>query len=166
MIRRVPSKHRNAPATREKDTEAFLRLGLLLVVGLGLACGFVYAGRQHFSALRYGYETQSLRRERDQLAEQQRRLILQREEAASPVKLEQAAKRLGMQPLQAAQIDPLRQEANESKSEVVRSKDPKAPKATKDMKDAGPKRDAKPATKIITTVPSKAPLKPLRKKPI
>jgi hypothetical protein len=30
--------------TREKDIEAFLRLALLLVVGLGLACGFVYAG--------------------------------------------------------------------------------------------------------------------------
>jgi hypothetical protein len=57
---------------------------------------FCLRGRQHFAALRYGYETQNLRRERDQLAEQQRRLILQREEAASPVKLEQAAKRLGI----------------------------------------------------------------------
>ena len=96
MIRRLPAKHRNARVPREKDNEAFLRLGLLLAIGLGLACGFVYAGRQHFVALRYGYETENLRRERDQLAEQQRRLILQREEAASPVKLEQAAKRLGI----------------------------------------------------------------------
>jgi cell division protein FtsL len=152
MIRRVPSKHRNARATREKDTEAFVRLGLLLVVGLGLACGFVYAGRQHFAALRYGYETQNLRREREQLAEQQRRLILQREEAASPVRLEQAAKRLGMQPLQAAQIDPLRQEANASKIEPLKSK------------DASPKRDVKPAAK--STVPAKTPVKPSSKKPI
>ena len=67
-----------------------MRLGLLFVVGLALACGFVYAGRQHFTALNYGYETENLRRERDQLAEQQRRLTLQREEAASPVRLEQA----------------------------------------------------------------------------
>jgi hypothetical protein len=48
--------------------DAFLRFGLLLVCGLGLAGGFVYAGRQHFAALSYGYETESLRRERDQLA--------------------------------------------------------------------------------------------------
>ena len=117
MVRRLPSKHRNAPIARERDKDAFLRLGLLLVVGLGLACGFVYAGRQHFSALKYGYETENLRRERDQLAEAQRRLILQREEAASPVRLEQAAKRIGMQPLQPAQIDPLRQAANNSQTD-------------------------------------------------
>jgi len=112
MVRRLPSKHRNALVGREKDKDAFFRLGLLLVVGLVLACGFVYAGRQHFAALKYGYETENLRRERDQLAEAQRRLTLQREEAASPVRLEQAAKQLGMQPLQAAQIDPLRQGVN------------------------------------------------------
>lgn len=109
MIRRVPSRQRNARITRENDRDAFLRLGLLLFCGLGLAGGFVYAGRQHFAALKHGYETESLRRERDQLADQRRRFLLQREEAASPVRLERAAKQLGMQPLQPGQIDPLRQ---------------------------------------------------------
>jgi cell division protein FtsL len=155
MIRRVPSKHRNAPVTREKDMEAFLRLALLLVVGLGLTCGFVYAGRQHFAALRYGYDTENLRREREQLAEQQRRLILQREEAASPVKLEQAAKRLGMQPLQAAQIDPLRQVANNAKENV-----------TIKSKESVAKPSAKPSTKTIGKVPGQTPAKPSRNKPI
>ena len=155
MIRRVPSKHRNAPVTREKDMEAFVRLALLLVVGLGLTCGFVYAGRQHFAALRYGYDTENLRREREQLAEQQRRLILQREEAASPVKLEQAAKRLGMQPLQAAQIDPLRQVANNAKENV-----------TIKSKESVAKPSAKPSTKTIRKVPGQTPAKPSRNKPI
>ena len=155
MIRRVPSKHRNAPVTREKDMEAFLRLALLLVVGLGLTCGFVYAGRQHFAALRYGYDTENLRREREQLAEQQRRLILQREEAASPVKLEQAAKRLGMQPLQAAQIDPLRQVASNAKENI-----------TIKSKESVPKPSAKPSTKTIRKVPGQTPAKPSRNKPI
>ena len=155
MIRRVPAKHRNARIAREKDTEAFLRLGLLLVVGLGLASGFLYAGRQHFAALRYGYETESLRRERDQLTEQQRRLILQREEAASPVKLEQAAKRLGMQPLQAAQVDPLRQEANKPKDNVAIQ-----------PKENVAKSNAKPNVKTITKVPGQTPAKTSGKKPI
>ena len=115
MVRRLPSKHRNAPVGREKEKDAFFRLGLLLVVGLVLACGFVYAGRQHFAALKFGYETEKLRSERDQLAETQRRLTLQREEAASPVRLEQAAKQLGMQALQPAQIDPLRQGVNNAR---------------------------------------------------
>lgn len=154
MIRRVPAKHRNAPVTREKDTEAFLRLGLLLVIGLGLACGFVYAGRQHFVALKYGYETENLRRERDQLAEQQRRLILQREEAASPVKLDQAAKRLGMQPLQAAQIDPLQQAANNARNKV-----------TIQAKENATKPNAKSGTKTITKVPGQTAAKPSRHKP-
>lgn len=116
MVRRLPSKHRNAPVGREKDTDAFLRLGLLLGVGLALACGFVYAGRQHFAALKYGYETEKLRSERDQLAEAQRRLTLQRDQAANPVRLEQLAKQLGMQTLQPAQIDPLRQGTNNSRT--------------------------------------------------
>jgi len=155
MIRRVPAKHRNARIARERDTEAFLRLALLLVVGLGLTSGFVYAGRQHFAALRYGYETENLRRERAQLTEQQRRLILQREEASSPVKLEQAAKRLGMQPLQAAQIDPLRQLANNPKDNV-----------TVKSKVSVAKPAAKPGTKTITKVPGQTPAKPSRNKPI
>jgi cell division protein FtsL len=155
MIRRIPAKHRNARIARERDTEAFLRLGLLLVVGLGLTSGFVYAGRQHFAALRYGYETENLRRERAQLTEQQRRLILQREEASSPVKLEQAAKRLGMQPLQAAQIDPLRQLANKPKDNV-----------TVKSKVSVAKPGTKPGTKTITKVPGQTPAKPSRNKPI
>ena len=72
MVRRVPSKHRNAPIARQKDKDAFLRLGMLLIIGLGLTSGFVYAGRQHFTALKFGYETENLRRERDQLAAENR----------------------------------------------------------------------------------------------
>ena len=155
MIRRVPSKHRNARVTSETDSEAFLRLGLLLIVGLGLASGFVYAGRQHFNALKYGYQTENLRRERDQLSEQQRRLILQREEAANPLKLEQAAKRIGMQPLQAAQIDPLRQAASETRNETL----------TLRPKEATTKQTAKPNTKTITKVDTRTPAKPSRNKP-
>jgi len=117
MVRRVPAKHRNAPITRERDKDAFLRLALLLMVGVVLTGGFVYAGRQHFAALKFGYETENLKHQREQLIEEQRRLILQREEAANPVKLEQAAKRLGMQPLQPAQVDPLRQVTNKSATE-------------------------------------------------
>lgn len=152
MVRRLPSKHRNAPAGREKDKDAFFRLGLLLVVGLVLACGFVYAGRQHFAALKYGYETEKLRRERDQLAEAQRRLTLQREEAASPVRLEQAAKQLGMQPLQAAQIDPLRQGVNNTqKAETLTVRT--------DAKPA--KREAEKKPNAVAKPPAKSQRKPI-----
>lgn len=114
MIRRIPLRQRNAPVAREHDQEALARLGLLLVCGLFLAGGFVYAGVQHFAALKLGYETENLRRVRDQLAEDNRRFLLAREAAASPARLERAARQLGMQPLQSAQIDPLRRAIKES----------------------------------------------------
>lgn len=123
MIRRVPSRQRNAPVARERDHNALLRLGLLLLCGLTLAGGFVYAGVQHFAALRIGYQTENLRRVRDQLAEDQRRYLLEREAAASPARLERAARQLGLQALQPAQIDPLRQKRKEAtdKSAVSQS---------------------------------------------
>lgn len=152
MVRRLPSKHRNAPVGREKDKDAFFRFGLLLVIGLVLACGFVYAGRQHFAALKYGYETENLRRERDQLAEARRRLTLQREEAASPVRLEQAAKQLGMQPLQAAQIDPLRQGVNNSRTAQTLTVRPNEKPA---------KREAEKKTKVVAKPAAKSQRKPI-----
>lgn len=125
MARRVPQRQRvrqlSRTNERSKSNDVFVRLGLLLFCGLGLASGFVYAGRQHFTALGYGYKTQELRRERDRLAEEQRRYLLEREAAASPIHLEQAAKRLGMQPLQAAQIDPLRQAKTNDMRDETRS---------------------------------------------
>ncbi len=108
MVRRIPSKQRNARLAREVDRGALVRLALLLLCGLTLAGGFVYAGGQHFAALRFGYQTENLRKVRSELAEDQHRLILEREAAASPARLERAARQLGMQPMQAAQIDPLK----------------------------------------------------------
>ena len=152
MVRRLPSKHRNAPLGREKDKDVFFRLGLLLVVGLVLACGFVYAGRQHFTALKYGYETEKLRAQRDQLAEAQRRLTLQREEAASPARLEQLAKQLGMQTLQPAQIDPLRQGANNSRTVQT---------LTVSANGKPAKREAEKNSKAVAKPAAKSPRKPI-----
>lgn len=106
MIRRVPSRHQNYPIAREFDRAALARLGLLLVCALVIAGGFLYAGREHFLALHYGYETENLRKVHDQLAEEQRRFLLEREAALSPARLERAARELGMQPVQPGQLDP------------------------------------------------------------
>ena len=143
MIRRIPSKQRNTLVTRERERDAMLRLGLLLLCGLMLAGGFVYAGVQHFAALRVGYQTENLRRVRDQLAEDQRRYLFEREAAASPGRLERAARQLGLQALQAAQIDPLRQKKRETIDKAV-------PAANQ------------PARPIRT--PTEAQVKPLRQK--
>ena len=77
----------------------------LLVGCLVLAGGFIFAVRQQILAVEYGYKTESLRREREQLLDEQRRLLLALEEGASPAQLEQAARELGMQPAHAAQME-------------------------------------------------------------
>ena len=117
MIRRLPSKQRNKIIAPDRDNSAITRLALLLLCGLVLAGGFVYAGGKHFAALRLGYQTEKLRVALDNAREEQRRLLLEREAVSSPARLELAARRLGMQPLQPAQIDPLRQiEMKEAKA--------------------------------------------------
>jgi cell division protein FtsL len=103
-MRRLPLNQPNSTITRERDGRALGRLAMLLFCGLVLASGFVFAAGQHFAAVRYGYQSEELRRERARLLEEQRRLLLAREEASSPVHLESAARELGMQPVQPAQI--------------------------------------------------------------
>lgn len=140
MIRRLPSRPRQQKGrvVREPDPGALKRLALLLVAGLALAGGFVYAGEQHFAALRFGYQNEDLRRQRDQLAEVQRRLLLEREATAAPVRLERAARQLGLQPMQAAQISALRSAADDRTE--------KGPSTTSGRSSNGPDHSAKART--------------------
>ena len=103
-MKRLPLNQPNHTVHRERDRTALGRLGLLLLCGLVLTGGFVYAAGQHFAAVRYGYQTEELRRERSRLLEEQRRLILAREQATTPARLEQAARGIGMQQAQPGQI--------------------------------------------------------------
>ena len=105
-MRRLPSNRKNFTVHRERDTRALWRLALLLACGLILAGGFVYAAGQHFAAVQYGYKNETLRLEHAQLLEEQRRLMLEREQAATPEHLGAAARGIGMQPIQPAQINP------------------------------------------------------------
>ncbi|HYY97503.1 MAG TPA: hypothetical protein VE642_02880 [Pyrinomonadaceae bacterium] len=104
-MRRVPQSYPNTRVRRERDPRATRRQTLMLASCLALACGFVFAVRQQILAVEYGYKTEALRREREQLLDEQRRLRLAVEENSSPAQLEQAAQALGMQPATSAQIE-------------------------------------------------------------
>jgi uncharacterized protein HemX len=104
-MRRVPQQYANPYVRRERDPRAARRQVLLLASCLVLACGFIYAVRQQVLAVDYGYKTEALRREREQLLDEQRRLFLAVEESSSPTQLEQAGRELGMQPARASQIE-------------------------------------------------------------
>jgi hypothetical protein len=104
-MRRLPAHQLNYTIHRERDWHALRRLAFLLFCGLTLAGGFVFAAGQHFAAVRYGYKTEALRREQEQLLDAQRRLLLEREQLVSPSRLESEARGIGLQPVQAVQID-------------------------------------------------------------
>lgn len=104
-MRRVPQQYPNPYVRRERDPRAARRQALLLLGCLLLACGFIYAVRQQILAVDYGYKTEVLRREREELLDEQRRLLLAVEESSSPARLEEAGRELGMQPARAEQIE-------------------------------------------------------------
>lgn len=104
-MRRLPQDHHNSRIQRERDTKALSRLALLLFSGLVLACGFVFAARQHFGAVHYGYESELLRQERQRLENERQRLLLEKEQASSPSRLESAAREFGLKPLSPGQIE-------------------------------------------------------------
>ncbi len=103
-MRRLPPNQPNYIIHRERDGQALVRLVALLCCGLVLAGGFVYAAGQHFAAVHYGYQSEALRREHARLLEQQSVLLLAREQAVAPARLETAARGIGMQPIAAAQV--------------------------------------------------------------
>ncbi len=112
-MQRLPSKQRNTRVRRERDFRALSRLVMLLCGGLVLAVGFVFAARQHFAAVQFGYESESLRNERQQLLAEQQRLLLEKEQASAPARLDSAARQLGLKPLKAGQVGT--QRANEQR---------------------------------------------------
>lgn len=106
-MKRYPEYQTNAKIRRSRDVSALSRLALLLFCGLVLAGGFVFAAKQHFAAVQYGYQNESLRRERTKLLEQQQRLTLEKARFSSPARLKAAASTLGLKPATAAQISSL-----------------------------------------------------------
>ncbi|MDQ2920374.1 MAG: cell division protein FtsL [Acidobacteriota bacterium] len=104
-MKRVPSKQRNSKIHRDRDLRALSRLALLLFCGLVLASGFVFAARQHFAAVQYGYQSEGLRRERDRLLQEQQHLLLRKERAFAPARLESEARELGLRPVAASQLE-------------------------------------------------------------
>ena len=103
-MRRVPSEQRNSQVRRDRDVHALSRLALLLVCGLVLASGFVFAAQQHFTAVDYGYKSEGLRRERERLLEEKQHLMLKKEQAFAPARLAIQARELGLKPLLASQV--------------------------------------------------------------
>lgn len=116
MMRRVPAVQTNTTIHRDRDHAAFGRLLLILAIALICAGGFVVAARQHFLAVKLGYQNEDLRREHAKLTTEQQLLKLAREQAISPARLTVEAQKLGLQPATVKQFEPRTPVRNESRS--------------------------------------------------
>ena len=103
-MKRFPEHQLNAKIRRTRDITALSRLALPVVLWSCTRRRFVFAAKQHFAAVQYGYENESLRSERKRLLEENQRLALEKERATAPDKLEPAARRLGLKPARPGQI--------------------------------------------------------------
>ena len=69
---------------------------LVVVCACVVAAGFFFAARQHFTSMDYGIKNSKLREQLQNLETEQRRLLLAREVALSPVAIRKAAARIGL----------------------------------------------------------------------
>jgi hypothetical protein len=102
---RLPPQSINSTPHREADRRALIRLGAVFICGLVLTVGFVCAAAQRTAAVRHGYRSEELRREKAQLIAEQRRLMLALTEAQSPQQLERNARAIGLEPARSSQLD-------------------------------------------------------------
>jgi hypothetical protein len=93
----LPKNQSSEPIRREKDRTVWRYCFLMLLFGGILVVGFFFAARQHFSAISLGMKNAELRKQRDELQTEERRLKVSREMAFSPVELEKAAKNIGLE---------------------------------------------------------------------
>ncbi len=95
--RNLPQNEKNERVRRERDPIPWRYCFLTLLCGGILVVGFFFAARQHFSAISLGMKNSELRKQRDELQTEERRLKVSREVAFSPSELEKAAKNIGLE---------------------------------------------------------------------
>jgi hypothetical protein len=118
-MKRMPLDHYNSRIHRERDFSALSKLAILLLLGVALTGGFLFAAGQHFAAIEYGYRSEGLRREQQRLLAEQRLLLLAKEEAFSPARLEPAARQIGLRPISPGQVTVKKIEQRETHPAVI-----------------------------------------------
>jgi hypothetical protein len=105
MRKRTPANsNKSSSVKRERDPIPWKYCILTLFCGLLLVGGFFVAARQHFSVMDFAIKNAKLRREKENLESEQRRLYLTREISISPAEIKKAAKKIGLQELTAQSI--------------------------------------------------------------
>ena len=154
MSRRNLTKNKiTKKITRERDPIPWRYCFLTLVCGLFLVVGFFFAARQHFSSMDYGIKNSRLKKQKGELEDAQRQLLLDKEIALSPSEIKKAAKKLGLTDMTAANIGTFSGGENQEKPKAEKISDTKTanPNSTANTKTDVKKadRDAKTEKKTV-----------------
>src|SRR6476661_8576213 len=102
--RNLPAKSKKEQVKRQRDPLPWRYCILTLICGFILVAGFFYAARQHFSAMDFSMKNSALRKQKEDLQSEQRRLFLSREISLTPNEIKKAAKKIGLQEFTAKSI--------------------------------------------------------------
>lgn len=138
MSRRNLTKTKNTKQIRrERDPIPWRYCFLTLICGLILVVGFFFAARQHFSSMDYGIKNSKLKKQKSELEDAQRQLLLDKEIALSPSEIKKAAKKLGLTDMTAANITAFSSSDKSEKPEKSKTEkisDAKTPNAASNSK--------------------------------
>ncbi len=87
---------KNNPTKRQDSKYQAKWVFFTIGVGCMITYSFVLAAQNHFTALELGYKSEALRRERDKLELEQRKLTLEMERKLSPQRLDTKAQEQGL----------------------------------------------------------------------
>jgi len=98
MTNKRPSKERNVEqVTRDRGPIPW-RYGLLsLICAVIMTAGFFFAAKQHFSSVDYSMKNSDMRKAKEKLKADQRKLEVEREEVSAPATIEKAGLKIGLQ---------------------------------------------------------------------
>lgn len=169
MSRRNLTKNKTTKQIRrERDPIPWRYCLLTLICGLALVVGFFFAARQHFSSMDYGIKNSKLKKQKNELEDAQRQLILDKEIALSPSEIKKAAKKLGLIEMTAANISSFSSSEKQEKPKAEKVSDSKPPnvnlaantktdvkKVEKDAKTEKKSVDSKNKKNVRETNPAK-----------
>ncbi len=121
VIEQRSVKKYNGAVPRERDLRQWWRGLSSIAVGIMVVLGFAVAARQHFTAHEFSVENVKLQRECEQLKNEQKRLLLEREMALSLDRLKQKAVKIGLQGITVNQITALPAMSENSEFDQVKA---------------------------------------------
>jgi hypothetical protein len=154
MSRKNLSKNKNTKQIkRERDPIPWRYCILTLICGFVLVGGFFFAARQHFSSMDYGIKNSKLKKQKEDLEDTQRQLVLAKEKVLLPEEIKKAAKKLGFTEMTAANIQTLYSSTEKPKAEKISDTKTTNAKPVVNNKTDEKKseKDSKPEKKSVDT---------------